>query len=86
MCDLIFFFHEIQLLLECRVVLVFVLSDLEQHFDHVLNSLVDIRLVKDAPELIVDSECDLRVHLFHVLANFLRQANCDLHAVICGLV
>jgi hypothetical protein len=86
MCDLIFLFHKVQLFFQCRVVLVLVFPDLEQHFNHVLHSLVDICLVENTPELIVDRKRDLRVHLLHVLANFLRQANCNLHTVIRGLV
>ena len=85
-CDLVLLFHEIQLLFQCRVVLMFVFPDLEQHFNHILHSLVNIRLVEDTPELIVDGKRDLRVHLLHVLANFLRQANCDLHTVVRRLV
>jgi hypothetical protein len=86
MCDLIFLFHKVQLFFQCRVVLVFVFPDLKQHFNHVLHSLVDICLVEDTPELIVDCKRDLRVHLFHVLANFLRQPNCNLHTVVRRLV
>ena len=86
MCDLIFLFHKVQLFFQCRIVLVFVFPDLEQHFNHVLHSFVNVRLVEDTPELIVDSEGNLRVHLLHVLANFLRQANCDLHTVVRRLV
>jgi len=86
MCDLIFLFHKVQLFFQCRVVLVFVFPDLEQHFNHVLHSLVNVRLVEDTPELVVDGKGNLRVHLLHVLANFLRQANCNLHTVVRRLV
>ena len=45
MCDLIFFFDQIELLLDCDMVLVPILAHLEEHLNHVLHTLVDIRLV-----------------------------------------
>jgi hypothetical protein len=59
MCDLVFFLHKVKLFLESRIVLVLVLSDLEQDLNHVLHPLVDVRLVQDAPELIVHRQRDL---------------------------
>jgi hypothetical protein len=58
-CDLVFFLHKVQLFLQGRVVLVLVFSDLEQDLDHVLHPLVDVRLVQNAPELIVHCQRDL---------------------------
>ena len=86
MCDLIFLFHKVQLFFQRRIVLVFVFPDLEQNFNHVLHSLVNVRLVEDTSELVVDGKGNLRVHLLHVLANFLRQANRNLHTIVCRLV
>lgn len=57
--DLILLLYQIQLVLDCRVVFVLVLSDLEQDLNHVLDSLVDISLVEDAAELIKDGQGDL---------------------------
>lgn len=86
MGDLVFLFHQIQLLLHSRIILVLVLAYLEQYFNHVLHSLVDISFVQDASELIVDCQSNLRVHLFDMLSHFLHQPHSDLNAVVCRLV
>lgn len=57
--NLILLFDKIQLFLDRGVILVAILSDLEQNFDHVLCSLVDIGFVQDTAELIVDGHGDL---------------------------
>jgi len=85
-CNLILFFDKIQLFLDRRIILVAVLSDLEQDFDHVLGSLVDVGFVQDAAELIVDSHGDLRIELFDVLANLSHQTHGNLDAVVSRLV
>lgn len=85
-CNLVLLFHKIQLFFQCGIVLVLVFPNLEQHFDHVLDSLVDIRFMQNAPELIIHSKCNLRVHFFHVLSHLLGQSNSNLHTVVCRLV
>jgi len=45
MRDLIFFLHQVKFLPDRRVVLISVFPDLEQDFNHVLCSFVDIGLV-----------------------------------------
>jgi hypothetical protein len=57
--NLVFLFYKIQLFLDRWIVLVTVLSNLEQDFDHVLCSLVDVGFVQDTAELVVDSHGDL---------------------------
>lgn len=57
--NLILLFYKVQLFFDRWVILVAVLSDLEQDFDHVLCSLVDVGFVQDTAELIVDSHGDL---------------------------
>jgi hypothetical protein len=44
-CNLIFLLHEVQFLLDRWVILVPILAYLEEHFDHVLHTLIDIGLV-----------------------------------------
>lgn len=45
MRDLILFFNEVQLFLDSWVVLVPVLTDLEQNLDHILDSLINVCFV-----------------------------------------
>jgi hypothetical protein len=86
MSNLILLFDKIQLFLDRGVILVAILSDLEQDFDHVLCSLVDIGFVQDTAELIVDGHGDLRIELFDVLTNLSHQPHSNLNAVVSGLV
>jgi hypothetical protein len=86
MSDLIFFLHQIELLLNGWVILVPILAHLEEHLDHILHALVDIGLMKDVSELVEHRECNGRVHFFQVLANFSGKPDCDFHAIIRGLV
>lgn len=86
MRDLIFFFDEVQLFPDGGVVLVPVLTDLEQHLNHILDSLIDVCLVQDIPELVKHRQCDRLAHLFQMLAHFPGQAHGDLHTVICRLM
>jgi hypothetical protein len=84
--NLVFFLHQIQLLLHCNIVLVLVLPDLEQHLDHVLYPLVDVRLMQDTSELVVYGKPDLRIHLFDVLPDLPHQPHGDLHTIVSGFV
>lgn len=84
--DLVILLDQIQFFLDGKVILVLVLSDLEQNFNHVLNSLVNVGLVENVAELVEDGEGDLRVELFDVLTNFLHQAHGNLNTVISRLV
>lgn len=86
MCDLVLFFHQIELLLNRWIILIPVLAYLEQYFNHVLHALVDIGFVEDVSELVENRICDLRVHLLQVLSNFSGQADGDFHAIVGGLV
>lgn len=72
MCDLIFLFHQVQLLADRRVVLVLILTHLEQYLDHILHPLINIRLMQDVPESVKDQESDRRTHFLHVLPNLPR--------------
>jgi hypothetical protein len=86
MCDLILFLHQIKLLLDCLVILIPVLAHLEQDFNHVLHTLIDIGFVEDIPELVENGIRDLRVHFLQVLSDFPGETDCDFHAVVGGLV
>jgi hypothetical protein len=86
MSDLIFFLHQIELLLNGWVILVPILAHLEEHLDHILHTLVDIGLMKDVSELVKHRECNGRVHFFQVLANFSGKPDCDFHTIVRGLV
>ncbi len=86
MCDLIFLLHKIQFIFDSWIILIFILADLKENFDHVLHSLVDIGFVKDVPELIEYCKRDCLVHLFQMLSNFPCQADCNLNTVICRFV
>jgi hypothetical protein len=84
--NLILLFDKIQLFLDRGIILVAILSDLEQNFDHVLGSLIDVGLVQDTTELVVDSHRDLRIELLDVLADLSHQTDGNLDAVVSGLV
>lgn len=86
MRDLVFLFYQVQLFANRWVVLVLILAHLEQHFNHILNPLVDIRLMQDVPEPVKDQKSNRRTHLLHVLADLPRQTNGDFDAVVGRLV
>jgi hypothetical protein len=86
MCDLIFLLHQIKFLLDRRVVLVAVLTDLEQDLNHVLHSLIDIGFVENISELIKHRQGDRTTHFLQVLPNLPCESDSNLYAVICGLV
>jgi hypothetical protein len=58
-CNLVLLFDKIQLFLDRGIILVAILSDLEQNFDHVLGSLVDVGFVQNATELVVNGHGNL---------------------------
>lgn len=68
------------------MVLELVLADLEQDFNHVLCSLVDIGFVQDISELVKDGDGNRRLHVLEVLTNFSAESNCDFYTVIGRLV
>lgn len=86
MGNLILLFYKIQLFLDRGIILVAILSDLEQNFDHVLGSLVDVGFMQDAAELVVDGHGYLRIELLDVLANLSHQTHGNLNAVVSRLV
>ena len=86
MSDLVLLFHQVQLLFDSRIILVLVLPDLEKDLDHVLHSLVNVLLVKNASELVKHSQRDRSTHLLKMLSDFSRQTNCNFNAVIGRLV
>ena len=86
MSDLVLLFHQVQFLFDSRIVLVLVLSYLEKNLDHVLDPLVDVLLMKNAPKLVKNSQSNGSAHLLKMLPNFSRQTNCNLNTVIGGLV
>jgi hypothetical protein len=45
MGDLIFLFDQVKLLLDGWIILVLIFSDLEQNFNYILDSLVNVRLM-----------------------------------------
>lgn len=84
--DLILFLHKVELLFNGRVVFVSILSDLKEHFNHVLDTLVNVCFMEDAAELIEDCQRDRPTHLFEVLTDFSSQADGYLHGVVRRLV
>jgi hypothetical protein len=86
MSDLIFFLHQIELVLDGRIVLIFVLANLKEYLDHILDSLIDVGLVQDTAELIEDCERDRATHFLQMLPDLPRKANSNLNTIICGLV
>src|SRR5204863_7063275 len=84
--NLILFFNKIKFFLDCGVVLVTIFSDLEEHFDHILDSLLDIRLVEDISELVKYGHCNWSTHLFQMLSDFACKTDRHLHTVIGGLM
>ena len=86
MSDLVLLLDEVELLLDNGVVLVAVLANLEQHFDHVLGAAVDIVLVQDVLELVEDNMGDARGHLLEEEADFAHEADSDLDTVIGWLL
>jgi hypothetical protein len=86
MCNLVLFFHQIELLLDRWIILIPVLAHLEQDFNHVLHALVDIGFVEDVSKLVENGIRNLRVHFLQVLSNFPGQTDGDFHAIVGGLV
>jgi hypothetical protein len=82
MCDLIFFLDQVEFLPDRRVVLISVFPNLEQNFDHVLCSFVDIGLVQNAAKLVKYSQRYGLAHFLQVLSYFSRQADGDFHRVV----
>lgn len=70
MRNLVLFLHQIQLIFNSRVVLVLILSDLEQYFYHVLYSLVNVGFIQDIPKLIKHRQCNWLIQILQLLANF----------------
>jgi len=86
MCDLILLFHQVQLLFDGRIILVFILSHLKQYLNHVLNSLINILLMENASKLVKNSQCDWTTHFFQMLSNLSSQAHRNLHTIIRRLM
>lgn len=82
MRDLIVLLNQIQLLLDRWVVLVFVLPYLEKNLNHVLDPLIDVFLIKDAPKSIKNHNGYRHVHFFEVVSDFSRQTNGNFNAVV----
>lgn len=84
MRDNVLLFDEIETFGNDRVVLVFVLADLEQDFDHVLDPLVDPTLVQDGAESIENPVvCAGRV-LREEGADFAHERDGNLDRVVGG--
>lgn len=82
MRDLICLFHQIQFILDRWIVLESIFSHLEQDFDHVLDTLIDVGLVKDMPELVKHGKRNRTAHFLQVLSHFSCQSHGYLNAVI----
>ena len=52
--ELLLLVHQVQAVRDHRVVFEAVLADCEHHLDHVLDTFVDGRLVKDVPQTLKD--------------------------------
>lgn len=63
MRKLLFLFNEIEILRDRWVLGKLFLADLHQHFDHILNALVDLRLVQERAKAIKDGVRALWRHL-----------------------
>jgi hypothetical protein len=86
MSNLVLFLDKIKFFFDCRVILVAILSDLEQHLNHILDSLVNICLVKDISELIKYGHGDWPTHLLQMLSDLPRKAYRYLHTVVGGFM
>lgn len=69
-----------------RIVLVFILADLKQNFNHVLNALLNVGLVQNITKLVKDKRSNCDILLFDVLTDLFHQAYRDFDAVIGRLV
>lgn len=85
-CNLVLLFNQVQLFLDGRALLELVFSDLEKNFNHVLGSLIDVRLVEDVAELIEHGQRDGRLHLLQVLPHLLAESHSNLNTVVGRLV
>jgi hypothetical protein len=86
MGDLVLLLNQVQLLLDNRVILVFVLAHLEQDLDHVLRTAVDVGLVQDVAELVENGVGNRRGHLLQKQANLAHESNGNLDAVVGWLL
>ena len=84
MRDLLLFLHQIQTLLNRRVVLVLVFAHLEQHLDHVLTSFRDGALVQNRSESFEDRVVGLWRVLCEEQADLLHETHGDFDRVVGG--
>ena len=77
---------EVESLGDDGVVLVLVLADLEEDFDHVLHALVDAGLVEDRAEALVDAVVGLWARLGQERADLLHERDGDLDRVVRRLL
>lgn len=86
MRDLLLLLHQIQPLRNCRVVLVLVLSHLEQHLDHVLAPLANGAFMEYRTESLEDGVVRLGAVLGQEQTDLSHEANGDLDRVVCGSI
>lgn len=66
------------------VVLILVLANLHQDFNHVLNTLANAALIEDGSEALVDSRVGFGRILGEEGTNFSHEANCNFNGIIGG--
>ena len=86
MSDLIFLLYKIQLVLDRRVVFIPIFAHLEQHFDHILYSLIDIGFVKNVSKLVEHRQSNRTAHFLQMLSNLSCKTHCNLNAVVRRLM
>ena len=86
MGDLIFFFHKIEFFFDSWIILVLVLSYLEQHLNHILRPLVNRVFVQNLAEAVKNKYCNLLAHFLKMLTDFSCQTYCNFDRVIRRLV
>jgi hypothetical protein len=84
--NLILFLNQIQLLLDCGMVLELVLAHLEQDFNHVLGSLVNVGFVQDVSELVKDGHGNGWLHVLQILSHLSTETDGNFHTVVGGLM
>lgn len=85
MCNLLIVVHQIELWGNWWVVLVLILANLEQNFDHVLCALLHLALMQQVAKSLKDTLVSARGLLCKERSNLLHESNCNLYRVVCGL-
>ena len=84
MSDLVILLDQIQALRDDWVILVFILSNLHQNFNHILNPLTDISFVQHGPESFIYEAIGLGRVFREVSTDFSHEPDGDFDGIISG--